>query len=114
MTELNPCPFCGSNDLSRYRYNVSWSADPSDNGYTINESPNGEIFCIQCNNCDCKKTCGEDNLTIMAEDSPYNYTEITDRILWRIMASLWNRRVIVWSARNNIEYRFVRPLGEKK
>ena len=92
MTEPKSCPMCGNKHISKYRYNILMSADPTETGYYVEEKPNGEMFCMECNMCGCKISRSEDILTEQAEETKH-YEQITSKVLWEIMTSIWNRRV---------------------
>lgn len=94
MSELKPCPFCGSRNLTRYRFDIGGFLDMSGCTETICE--NGDTFRIECD-CGCKFDKCQDELYDKAEDiymcdGKYDI-EITDADMWNIMTEDWNRRV---------------------
>lgn len=88
------CPFCGSNNLERYRLNVAGFLDRE--GIVETRSGIGDYFRIECR-CGCRFDKHLDELfdkamEIYTCDGKYD-TEITDEDLWVIMAAEWNRRI---------------------
>lgn len=91
---LKPCPFCGSQNLAKYRFNIGGFLDKPGCTETICE--NGDTFRIECD-CGCKLDKCQDELFDKAEeiytcDGKYD-VEITDADMWNIMIADWNRRV---------------------
>ena len=94
MTELKSCPFCGSRNLTRYRFDIGGFLDMPGCTETICE--NGDTFRIECD-CGCKFDKCQDELYDKAEDiytcdGKYDI-EITDADMWNILIADWNRRV---------------------
>ena len=94
MVKLKPCPFCDSQNLTKYRFNIGGFLDKPGCTETICE--NGDTFRIECD-CGCKLDKCQDELFEKAEkiytcDGKYD-VEITDTDLWNMLIADWNRRV---------------------
>ena len=89
MTELKPCPFCGSQNLTKYRFNIGGFLYKDGCTETICE--NGDTFRIECD-CGCKFDKHQDDLYTRLEMA-YGYDiEVTDDDLWNRLIADWNRR----------------------
>jgi len=90
---LKPCPFCNSQNLTKYRFNIGGFLNIEGCIETVCE--NGDTFRIECD-CGCKFDKCQDELFDKAEgiytcDGKYD-VEITDADLWSIMIADWNKR----------------------
>lgn len=65
MEELKPCPFCGSDDVSR--------------GHTFQSS----LYFVECNNCECGSA-------HFIDDDGLNYNANS---AWQAAVDSWNTRV---------------------
>lgn len=94
MANYRDCPFCGNNNLERYRFNVGGFLEK--NVAWKQNVETGMFFRIECR-CGCKFDKCQDELydkavKIYTCDGKYD-VEITDEDLWAVMAAEWNRRV---------------------
>lgn len=87
---LKPCPFCNSQNLAKYRFNIGGFLDKDGCIETICE--NGDTFRIECD-CGCKFDKHQDDLYTRLERA-YGYDiEFTDDDLWNRLIADWNGRV---------------------
>ena len=90
MTDLKPCPFCGSQNLTKYRFDIGGFLGKDGCTETICE--NGDTFRIECD-CGCRFDKCQDDLFTRLEMA-YGYDiEVTDDDLWNRLIADWNRRV---------------------
>ena len=90
MIELKPCPFCGSQDLTKYRFDIGGFLDKDGCTETICE--NGDTFRIECD-CGCRFDKHQDDLYTRLELAYGDYIDVTNDDLWNRLIADWNRRV---------------------
>ena len=75
MTELRPCPFCGSQNLTKYRFNIGGFLYKD--GCTETICDNGDTFRIECD-CGCRFDKHQDDLYTRLEMAYGDDIEVTD------------------------------------
>lgn len=88
MKRLYPCPFCHSEDLQEYRYDVVGLVSGTECKNIIQPSPEGDTYRIECR-CGCKLDKHADELYDRYE-SIFGGTIVPDD-LWDMMYLEWNR-----------------------
>lgn len=87
---LEPCPFCGSRDLRRYRFTKAGFLDREGTLETVCQ--HGDFYRIECD-CGCMFDKHQDYLFDKFQDIFGCDGECFTSDLWALMISEWNKRV---------------------
>ena len=89
MIELKPCPFCGSQNLTKYRFDIGGFLNKE--GCTETVCENGDTFRIECD-CGCKFDKNQDYLFDKFQDIFGCDGGCFTSDLWAMMVFEWNKR----------------------